>query len=121
MKTEDPKFLSEIRKLSCVACGKNPPSEAHHVLAKGMGSAKGGDDPWNVIPLCADDHTAAEWSWHRNLSRFFRRYPHVWRYLVALGWEYIKTGYKVKLIHPGYVNRKPKQKAIYEIGEKNET
>ncbi|XGC82019.1 HNH endonuclease signature motif containing protein [Bdellovibrio bacteriovorus] len=115
MPTQDPAYLREVRKLPCIACGTIISVEAHHILPKGMGNAKGGDDFWNVMPLCTDDHTQAEWAWHRNLKKFFGRYPHVWAFLQKLGWYPIKTGYKTKLIHPAYRDLKPKQKPHYEI------
>lgn len=120
--TSSPKLLNMARKDFCCACfcanemvNGEPRVEAHHVLARGMGNAKGGDDWWNVIPLCTDDHTAAEWAWHRDLKGFFRRYPHVYRYLRFIGWEFIEMGYKLKPVHPAYVNLKPKEKPVWVI------
>ncbi len=105
MPTRDEKFLKAMRNLQCIACGAPPPSEAHHIQPKGMGNSLGGDDWFNVIPLCADDHTQAEWAWHRNRRMFFRRYPHVWSHLKTLGWDFLRLNYKIKLIHPEYLQK----------------
>lgn len=121
MKTEDPKHLRAVRLLPCLACGRPGPSEAHHVIAKGMGNSKGGDDFWNVIALCTDCHTQAPWAWHRNRNDFFRRSPWVLDYLKQLGWQFIRMNYKVKLIHPAYVNQKSKTQAHWEIDTNNLT
>lgn len=86
-RNSDPEFLAEIRKLPCLACGRAAPSEAHHVRSRG---AYGGDDAWNVIPLCAAEcHTRGKYAWHRiGPLLFLRRFPHVREYLEALGWVY---------------------------------
>lgn len=123
MPTSNPKLLELVRKNFCCGCGLSnyihsdgsPRVEAHHIQTKGMGNANGGDDWWNLIPLCTNCHTAEEHAWHRDLKAFFRKYPHVWKYLRVLGWEHIPTGYKVKLIHPAYVNLKPKEKPVWHI------
>jgi len=92
--TTDLQFLAEIRKLPCIACGKwgsidkygNPQNEAHHIKSVGSG---GGDDWFNVIPLCTDCHTAGPYAYHRSFHKFFKKYPHVWRHLnINLGWKY---------------------------------
>lgn len=123
MPTNDPKFLKEKRKQRCIACGSfgvidsqgQPNNEAHHILAKGMGNSKGGDDWWNIITLCSDCHTQAPWAWHRNLKRLLARAPHLKPYLELMGWIFLNAGYKVRLIHPAYRDCKPKQKPHWEI------
>lgn len=123
MPTNDPKHLAVIRKQRCMACGSFgeidsqglPTNEAHHVLSKGMGNAKGGDDWWNVITLCSNCHTQAPYAWHRNLNRFFRKSPHVKSYLKLLGWIFMDVGYKTRLIHPAYRDCKPKAKPSWKI------
>lgn len=123
MPTRDPKLLAERRKLRCMACGSfgvidaqgRPTNEAHHILPKGMGNAKGGDDWWNILTLCTDDHTAAPWAWHRNLKAFFRKYPHLITYLKFIGWMFLPVGYKTKLIHPAYRDCKKGQKPEWQI------
>lgn len=123
MPTENPKLLAQTRVNFCLACGRAnyidaaglPHVEAHHVQEKQMGNAFGGDDWWNQIPLCTNCHTAEEWSWHRNLKLFFEKFPHVLSYLKLFGWEVLDVGYKIKLIHPAYVNCKPKQKPEWAI------
>lgn len=51
----DPSYLSHIRQMPCLVCGRSP-SEAHHLLRgreRGV-SLKAGDD-W-VVPLCNQHH-----------------------------------------------------------------
>lgn len=85
-RNSDPEFLAEIRKLACLACGAAPPSEAHHVRSRG---AYGGDDAFNVLPLCKDHHTMGRDAWHRiGPLLFLKRYPHVREYLETLGWVF---------------------------------
>lgn len=123
MPTHDPKLLAERRPLRCQACGAFPQmnrygkveNEAHHILAKGMGNAKGGDDWWNIITLCEDCHTAAPWAWHRNLRWFFRKAPHLISYLRFIGWIFLDVGYKLKLIHPAYRDTPPGKKPKWQI------
>ena len=82
MTTKDPAFLSEIRKLPCLACGRNGPSEAHHVKTK----RTYGDDAHNVLPLCKHCHTG-HGGWHAGQWSFMRTHPHIVEHLRALGWE----------------------------------
>ena len=85
-RNSDPEFLAAIRQLLCLACGRAAPSEAHHVRSRG---AYGGDDAWNVIPLCAQHHTLGKDAWHRiGPLLFLKRYPHVRGYLETLGWVF---------------------------------
>lgn len=88
----DPEFLSEIRKLPCLACGKHGPSEAHHIKTRGAG---GGDDWFNVIPLCTGCHTGNGHAWHRGKLTFLKKFPHVLEHLEKLGWELFNG----KLLH----------------------
>lgn len=84
-RVRDEKFLQAIRSISCLACGRSPQSDAHHVRSKGAG---GGDDFWNVIPLCCDHHTLGPDAWHRvGVQEFLKRFPHIKDHLVLLGWE----------------------------------
>lgn len=123
MPTSSPKLLDHVREEFCYACGAKQRILSsgfnlvapHHIQEKGMGNANGGDDFWNLIPLCKDDHTDAPWAWHRNLKAFLTKYPHVKSYLHILGWEALEVGYKIKLIHPAYVNLKPKEKPVWTI------
>ena len=80
----DHDYLNAIRKLPCVACGKYP-AQAHHIKTVKTG---GGDDWFNVIPLCFTHHTGSKEAWHvmGSLS-FLKRFPHVREYLSNLGWE----------------------------------
>lgn len=92
-RTHDPHYLAEIRKCPCLACGKEAPSEAHHIRSRGNG---GGDDWFNIMPLCRMCHTQGQNAWHRGKRNFFLAYPHVKEYLKKLGWKFIG---KARLAH----------------------
>lgn len=77
-------LVAQMRMLPCIACGHHK-SEIHHIKTRGSG---GKDDPWNIIPLCSDDHTQAPWAIHRSKDKFFKKYPHVKEHLEKLGWEF---------------------------------
>lgn len=50
------RHLEDIRKLPCVACGKEPCGIAHHLLRTGEhGTGRRSSDKW-AIPLCLKDH-----------------------------------------------------------------
>jgi hypothetical protein len=87
MPKRDPKFVEQIRNLRCLACGSWP-SEAHHVKSRGAG---GGDDWFNLLPLCQGCHTqnGDGYAWHRGKILFLKNHPHVLEHLQKLGWELI--------------------------------
>lgn len=69
-RVEDPDHLEWIRRRPCCFCDREAPSEAHHVIHKGMGGANVRDDM--TIPVCRGchkrchgetvvDHTARTW------------------------------------------------------------
>jgi hypothetical protein len=80
--TRDEEFLSEMRKLPCLACGRAAPSEAHHIKTKRCY----GDDYWNVLPLCADHHRGSK-GWHGGIWSFLKSHPHVVEYMISVGWD----------------------------------
>jgi 5-methylcytosine-specific restriction endonuclease McrA len=84
-RTIDPLFMAEIRNLPCLACGTRWRVEAHHVKPRSQG---GGDDWYNVIPLCSNHHTQNAIAWHRGRDRFLKAFPHILEHLIKLGWEY---------------------------------
>lgn len=51
----DKQLVAYVRLLSCVACGKRPCGEAHHVTTRGAG---GGDTVNNLMPTCKQCHSA---------------------------------------------------------------
>ncbi len=51
----DRALLADVAKLPCMACGKNPGGEAHHVTTRGAG---GDDVAENLMPLCHEHHMA---------------------------------------------------------------
>ena len=48
--------LTLIRRSNCMSCG-NYPSQAHHIMTKGMGGANRCDHFINLAPLCVKCHT----------------------------------------------------------------
>jgi 5-methylcytosine-specific restriction endonuclease McrA len=87
---KDQDFLEAIKELQCLACGTHPPNDAHHIKTRGSG---GGDDHWNLMPLCRNCHTVIH---KMGLTQFIGNFPHVEQFLIDLGWEW--QGYK--LFHP---------------------
>lgn len=86
----DERFLELVRCCRCLACGAQPPSDAHHIRSKGAG---GGDDSWNVVPLCRWCHSAFHaLGW----KEFMEKRPGFWKRLEEVGW-YVHAG---KLFHP---------------------
>lgn len=47
------KNIAEIKKLPCLVCGLEP-SDPAHLRSRGAG---GGDELWNLIPLCRPHHS----------------------------------------------------------------
>lgn len=79
---KDRDFLEAIRALQCLGCGAQPPNDAHHIKTRGSG---GGDDHWNLMPLCRNCHTHV----HKiGLVNFLGLHPHIEDYLTALGWQW---------------------------------
>ena len=52
----DEKLLDRWRQQPCAICGKRPPSEAHHLTAKGIGGGNRKDVDENILPLCLRHH-----------------------------------------------------------------
>lgn len=46
--------ISFIKSLPCFVCGLEGPSDPAHLRSRGAG---GGDELWNLIPLCRGDHS----------------------------------------------------------------
>lgn len=124
MSTKNEAMLDLVRGNFCLACGRanyieiktgSPRVEVHHVEERQKGGAHGGDDWWNLIPLCTECHTAAPYSWHANFREFLRKFPHVRSYLLLFGWEFLELGHKLKIIHPAYAQCKPKSQPVWAI------
>ncbi|WP_353737445.1 HNH endonuclease signature motif containing protein [Microcystis sp. M061S2] len=65
-----------------MACGKDGPSDVHHVKTRGSG---GGDDYWNVMPLCRVHHT----EWHKiGMQQMIAKHPAINEFLTKLGWTW---------------------------------
>lgn len=120
LKTVDKALLAQRRKLRCQACGSwgvidsqgNPTNEAHHIQTQGR---HGGDDWWNVLTLCFECHTGADWAWHRNIRTFFEKAPHLIAYLRFIGWEFCVTKWRFRMVHPAYRDCPAKQKPEWKI------
>lgn len=67
VRTDD--YLDFIRSKPCCLCGKEGPSEAHHVAQGGVGM-KGSD--MSCIPLCSEHHVLTEDKGHGHVSRAFK-------------------------------------------------
>lgn len=76
----DPKLLEATRKKSCIIC--NNPSEGHHIITRGAG---GGDDEWNILPLCRREHQQVH---AIGLKEFAIRWPSVRMWLKRNGWQF---------------------------------
>lgn len=50
----DEDLVDYVKTLQCVACGRSPGGQAHHVTTQGAG---GGDTADNLMPLCYGCHT----------------------------------------------------------------
>lgn len=78
---EDPKVLEEVRHMPCAACGARP-SDPDHVKTRGAG---GGDERWNLIPLCRQHHMERH---KQGLRHMDQKYPGVTYALRMRGWKY---------------------------------
>lgn len=88
-RVSDDSVLARTRLIPCVACGAQP-SDPAHIKSRGAG---GGDECWNVIPLCRGDHQAQ----HRmGWVTFARKNWSVFDWLLRHNWEILGG----KLIHP---------------------
>jgi hypothetical protein len=52
------RYLRWIRQHTCISCGDDPPNDAHHYPARGLGGAHG--DDLQTVPLCRQCHD----HWH---------------------------------------------------------
>lgn len=66
--------------MPCLACGRIP-SDAAHIKSRGAG---GGDEEWNIVPLCRRDHQLQH---HIGWIAFFGKYPGVLFALQLMGWQ----------------------------------
>lgn len=64
-----------------MGCGLRASEDLHHVKTRGSG---GGDETWNLMPLCRGCHV----TWHAiGHSRFVRLHPHSQIWLTKNGWK----------------------------------
>lgn len=74
--------------MSCLCCN-NRTVDVHHIKTRGSG---GGDDMWNLMPLCRMHHSEV----HRlGLIKFSRKYINVGLYLDKNGWSVLNG----KMLH----------------------
>lgn len=52
----DPEYLEFIRSQPCIVCQSYPPSEPHHLQAKGHGGRGRKTDDIRTLPLCHKHH-----------------------------------------------------------------
>lgn len=71
-----------LKSNGCIACKiTNGIIDIHHIKTRGSG---GGDDPWNILPLCRKCHQL----WHHiGWNKFLNEYPDVYKYMKDLGWN----------------------------------
>lgn len=86
---KNPELLALVRTLPCTACRVEPCGEAHHVTTRGAG---GGDEFWNVMPLCHGHHM----EWHLNPGKMIRRYAGVFYWLECAGREDVLERYGIR-------------------------
>ena len=77
------KLFQKIRNSKCLACGIGV-SDVAHVRSRGAG---GGDQDWNVIPLCRFHHRLQHTS---SWNVFCERHPRVFEHLKSLGWDWLE-------------------------------
>jgi hypothetical protein len=90
---KDRKLLTGVKSHPCTACGSRREVDPAHVRGRGAG---GGDEEWNVMPLCRLHHmeqTAMGW------DRFAERHPLIWLWLVKAGWGF--EGGKLRRVPKG--------------------
>ena len=81
---ENKELLASYRAKRCAKCGSNQLTVAHHVRSKG---AAGDDVDHNLMPLCFQPcHGEVH---QMGLVRFALVYPHVKKWLINNGWEYV--------------------------------
>lgn len=52
----DEQLLDSYRNAPCEICGKRPPSEPHHIEARGLGGGNRKDVRSNLVSLCLRHH-----------------------------------------------------------------
>lgn len=75
----DKKLLAQIRANPCLACGKTPCGEVHHVTTVKAG---GKDEARNCMSLCHRHHM----EWHTGgPGKMIKKYPSVGYWLARMG------------------------------------
>jgi len=77
----DKAYLAWVREMSCLACNKYP-SEPDHIKTRASG---GGDEHWNIWPLCRRDHALRHL---KGLRYMTKHYLACRRFLDNNGWTY---------------------------------
>ena len=71
--------LNQVKKTPCIIC--KDLSDPCHIRSRGAG---GGDEKWNLIPLCRKHHTEQhQIGWHDMAYKYWQ----VMVYLTHHGWE----------------------------------
>lgn len=58
-----------IKQQRCIACGKAPPNDAHHLRTRKSG---GGDQLWNLLPLDRRCHQESHFIGQRSFANKYR-------------------------------------------------
>lgn len=112
-------MLALVATYPCIACRTTVAVQVAHIKAKGHGRGGGGDDWFNLLPLCERCHLSAPHAWHNDLELFFEKFPHVKERLEKRGWIFIEMDWELKLVHPAYRDKKPKQAPEFEGNEES--
>lgn len=86
------KLFTEIRKRSCLVCGRLP-SEVAHVKTRGSG---GINHPANLMPLCRKCHATQH---QVGIITFIEQHESVKSYLVSHGWMFTDLNGKTQMFH----------------------
>lgn len=86
-KMPNEKLLAHVRAQKCVCCmgrgrTQTTPTEVDHIKTRGSG---GGDQPWNLIPLCRHCHSRRH---QRGINTFIDHEPGYRAWMIIMGWEF---------------------------------
>ena len=74
--------LERARKGVCAACGKIGGLDPDHQVTRGAG---GGEEYWNIMPLCRKEHVQRH---SKGVLWLSEKYPGVKAWLIQNGWEF---------------------------------
>jgi hypothetical protein len=71
--------MHDVKGLSCVACGRDGPSDCHHVFHDRYSGKKASD--WATIPLCKVCHQVGQGSIHADKNQWRENFGPDWSYI----------------------------------------